>query len=138
LVPDLARFIIFMAAAFLIFVAVLRFTIRARIEKPTIGTLVALGVVVVIMGMLFARYSHVTFHHLPWEVYYGLPALVTLLLPPIWLRMSRREVLQYLPLALLMAPAIHVIFSFFVGWHDYMPFPFPIRSLAEILKRSSH
>jgi hypothetical protein len=37
--------------------------------------------------------------------------------------MSRRETAQYLPLAWLTAPAIHLFFSLFVGWHDYMPFP---------------
>ena len=133
--PDVARFIVFMAAAFLLFVAVLLFVVRSRPVRPRAVTLLALGAIVVILGMIFARYSHLAFHHLPWEIYYGLPALTTLLLPPLWLRMSRREVLQYLPLALLMAPVIHVVFSFFIGWHDYMPFPFYIPSLAELIRR---
>ncbi|HWO31156.1 MAG TPA: hypothetical protein VNO32_20365 [Candidatus Acidoferrum sp.] len=41
-----------------------------------------MGFVVVVFGMLFARYSHLAFPHLPWEIYYGLPALTTVLLPP--------------------------------------------------------
>ncbi len=135
--PDIARFIVFMAAAFLLFVGVLLFVVRNRIVKPSAQTILALGAVVVILGMIFARYSHVTLPHLPWEIYYGLPALTTLLLPPVWLRMSRWEILYYLPLALFMAPAIHVIFSFLIGWHDYMPFPFYIPSLAELIRRSS-
>ena len=133
--PDVARFIVFMAAAFLLFVSVLLFVLRNRLVKPKALTLIGLGAIVVIFGMLFARY--LAFRHLPWEIYYGLPALTTLLLGPLWLRMSRREVLQYLPLALLMAPAIHVVFSLLVGWHDYMPFPFYIPSYAELI-RSSH
>jgi hypothetical protein len=89
--PDEARFVVFMAAAFLFFVALLQFTIRKRTMKPTIKTTTAMGFVVVVFGMLFARYSHLAFPHLPWEIYYGLPALTTVLLPPLWLRMSRRH-----------------------------------------------
>ena len=96
--------------------------------KPTIKTTTAIGLVVVGFGMLFARYSHLAFPHLPWEIYYGLPALTTVLLSPPWLRMSRREILDYLPLVWLTAPVIHVLFSLLVGWHDYMPFPSYIRS----------
>jgi hypothetical protein len=33
----------------------------------------------------------------------------------------------------LMAPAIHVFFSFFVGWHDYMPL-FYVRSVWDLLR----
>jgi len=50
--------------------------------------------------------------------------------------MSRYEVFLYLPLAWLIAPLIHVLFSFFVGWHDYMPFPVYIPSLAELLRKA--
>jgi hypothetical protein len=133
--PDIERFVIFMAAAFLLFVVVLLFVTRKRNEKPSAKTLVALGTVVVVVGMIFARYSHISFRNLPWEIYYGVPALITFFLPPLWLRMSRREFAQYVPLALLMAPAIHVFFSLFAGWHDYMPFPAYIPSLAEVVRR---
>jgi hypothetical protein len=83
--------------------------------------------------MIFARYAHLYFPTLSWQIYYGLPALTTLTLAPIALRMSRVEIAQYVPMAFLMAPAIHVIFSLFVGWHDYMPFPLYIPSIAELL-----
>ena len=107
-----------------------------RTMKPTIKTSTAISFVVVVFGILFARYSHLAFPHLPWEIYYWLPALATVLLPPLWLRMSRREVLHYLPLAWLTAPVIHVLFSLFVGWHDYMPFPSYIPSVAELNRHS--
>jgi hypothetical protein len=48
--------------------------------------------------------------------------LVTILLPPVAFRMNRREILEYLVLALLSSPVIHVVFSFFLGWKKYMPF----------------
>jgi hypothetical protein len=135
--PDVARFVVFMAAAFLVFVALLKFIVRKRKTKPTLGTTVAIGFIVVVLGMLFARYSHLAFLRLPWAVYYGVPALTTILLPPLWLKMSRHEVVQYLPLAWLTAPVIHVLFSLFVGWHDYMPFPVYIPSIVEWARHSA-
>jgi len=133
--PDLARFIVFMAAAFVLFLSVILWVIRKRgVAKPGRGTLSAIATVVVPIGMLFARYAHIIFPDLRWEIYYGVPALTTFLLPPVWLRMSRWELARYLPLALVMAPTIHVVFSFLVGWHDYMPFPIYIPSLPEVLR----
>jgi hypothetical protein len=98
-------------------------------------TTAAIGFIAVVLGMLFARYSHLTFPSLSWSIYYGVPALITILLPPLWLRMSRYEVLHYLPLAWLTAPVIHLLFSLLVGWHDFMPFPVYIPSLAEWARR---
>ena len=132
--PDVWRFLVFMGAAYFLFVALLRFTVRDRREEPGRATLAAIGLVAVVLGMLFARYSHLMFPRLPWEIYYGIPALTTILLPPVWLRMSGREIVQYLPLAWLTAPVIHLVFSVFVGWHDYMPFPVYIPSLAGLFR----
>ena len=129
---DIARFATFMAAAAAVFVAVVLFTTRRRIARPGSGTLLLLVFVVVVLGMLFARYAHI-FVQPPWWLYYGVPAVVTLFLPPVVLCMKGREITEYIPLAVLMAPAIHVFFSIFVGWHDYMPFPIYIHSLGEML-----
>ncbi len=136
--PDSARFMVFMAAAFLLFVVLLRWIVRGRTAKPAVGTTIAIGFVVVVLGMLFARYSHLAFPRLPWEVYYGVPAITTVVLPPFWLRMRRGETAQYLPLAWLSAPAIHVLFSLSFGWHDYMPFPVYIPSIAELIRNAAH
>jgi len=134
--PDLERFGVFIVAAFVLFFSVVLWIIRRRPARPSLGSLFALAIIVVPVGMLFARYSHLVFHNLSWAIYYGVPALTTFLLPPLWLQMSRREVALYVPLALLMAPVIHVVFSLFVGWHDYMPFPAYIPSIAEFLRSS--
>jgi hypothetical protein len=37
-------------------------------------------------------------------------------------------------MAILMAPAIHVFFSLFIGWHDYMPFPVYIPTLMSLVR----
>jgi hypothetical protein len=134
--PDLERFGVFIVAAFVLFFSVVLWIVRRRPARPSLGGLFALAIIVVPVGMLFARYSHLVFHNLSWAIYYGVPALTTFLLPPLWLQMSRREVALYVPLALLMAPVIHVVFSLFVGWHDYMPFPAYIPSIAELLRSS--
>jgi len=36
--------------------------------------------------------------------------------------MNLRETPTYLILAFLSAPVVHVLFSFLLGWKDYMPF----------------
>jgi hypothetical protein len=46
-------------------------------------------------------------------------------------RKSRAERIHHIPIAFLTAPVIHIVFSLLVGWHDYMPFPVYIPSLAE-------
>lgn len=134
---DLARFAVFMAFASAVFLAVLAFITRKRQCKPSPVLFFVITAVVVVGGMLFARYGHILFRP-PWWIYYGLPALTTILLPPIALRMHRAETWLYIPLAFLMAPAIHMFFSLVVGWHDYMPFPIYIPSLVEQLHRLSH
>lgn len=124
------RFYIFILASFLAFFLILRFVTRQRSQKPF--ALVALGVaaIVVVGGMLFAKFAQNA--GWPWWIYYTVPAFVTLALPPIAFRFSARELWQYLGLAFLSSPAVHVIFSFFLGWHEYMPF-IPVPSLQDML-----
>lgn len=131
--PDTERFAIFMLAAFVLFFFVVSWVARKRTAKPARWSIGLLAIIVVPIGMIFARYSHIFFHNLSWTIYYGVPALITFALPPLWLRMSRKEIVWYVPLAILMAPLIHIFFSFFVGWHDYMPFPGYIPSLSELV-----
>jgi hypothetical protein len=80
--------------------------------------------------MIFARWGATV--GLAWWVYYTVPALVTLIVPPAAFRMARIEAMEYLVLAFVMAPAIHALFSFFLGWKEYMPF-LPVPSLLELL-----
>ena len=134
---DLARFAVFMASAAIVFVGVLIFVTRKRETRPAPALLFTVTAIVVAGGMLFARYGHLLFRP-PWWINYGVPALTTIVLPPFVFRMRRAEVFLYLPLAFLMAPTIHVFFSLFVGWHDYMPFPVYVPSLMEQLHRVSH
>lgn len=114
----LERFFVYMGAALLVFLALLAFVLRARQQRPAVP-MIALALVVVVGGMTVARVTHGW--GLSGWIFYLIPALVTFALPPLVLRMSVRELLTYVPLAVVMAPAIHICFSYFFGWHEYMP-----------------
>lgn len=122
------RFVVFVGFSLLMFVAVLRLAIRSRPRTPW-RAVVALALVVVVGGMVFAKWGQNT--GLPWFVYYTIPALLTVFAPPLVLRMTRRELIPYLLMATLMAPAIHIFFSLAFGWHDYMPF-IRVPSIADL------
>ena len=115
---DIVKFLINMLVALIAFVVVLLLTMRKRPKKP-IFKIILLSFIAVVGGMIFAR---VTFgKNLPWYIFYGIPAFVTFVLPPLVLKMKKHELMFWIPVSVLMAPAIHVFFSFFFGWHDYMP-----------------
>ncbi len=114
----LGKFLIYMSVALLVFILVLAFTVRKRLQRP-VFTILVLALIAVVGGMIFARITYGK--GVPWWIFYGVPALVTFVLPPLVLKMSKKELLVYVPIALIMAPAIHILFSFFLGWHDYMP-----------------
>ena len=114
------HFIVFIAVSVLAFIAILRWSLRKR-SAPLSRQLVAgVALIVVVVGMCFARFG--AMQGFPWPVYYGVPALVTLLLPPLVFRMRGAEYVSYVALAFLSSPAIHFVFSFFVGWPEYLPF----------------
>lgn len=135
MIPDigapLVRFAIFIATSAIAFVALLRAVLGRRRVAPHGVRVLWVAAVVVVGGMLFARYG--ARFGLPWWIYYTLPAALTLALPPLAFRMTRREAVPYLALAFLVSPVIHAAFSFFLGWKEYMPF-LPVPSLADLLR----
>jgi hypothetical protein len=115
---DFGKFLVYMFVATIVFVLVLHFTLRKRTQGFNFK-IILLALIAVVGGMTFARITYGK--GVPWWIFYGLPALITFVLPPLVLRMSKRELLFYIPVSVLLAPAIHIFFSFFFGWHDYMP-----------------
>ena|ERR1700736_2954943 len=116
-----ARFTVFILVTLVVFVGILLFVTRRREARPPAITIAVISLIVVIGGMIFAKLGN----NAGWPVwiYYAVPALTTLVLPPIALRMApATELWQYLVLAFASSPAIHIAFSLFVGWHDYLPF----------------
>ena len=69
--------------------------------------------------------------NLNWWIYYSIPLLLTVFVPTIYFKMNKLEITKYLVLTFLSAPVIHVLFSFFFGWKNYMPF-IKIPSIWEI------
>ena len=128
MVPDAQRFAVFVVISLVVFIAILRFVTRRRPIRPRPVLVFAVAGVVVVGGMLFAKYGNNA--GLPWWIYYTAPALATLALPPAVFAFSGRELAWYLVLAFLSSPAIHVAFSLF-GWPEYMPF-IPVPSLQEL------
>jgi predicted permease len=125
-----SRFPVFVLVSLVVFIAILRFVTRHRPRRPHASAVVAVAAVVVVGGMVFARFGNNA--GLPWWIYYPVPALATLVVPPVAFKLSGKELLQYLVLAFLSSPAIHVVFSFLLDWHDYMPF-IPVPSLESLL-----
>jgi hypothetical protein len=125
------HFLVFIAVSLAAFIAVLRLVLRDRSTAPSWPTLIWVAAVVAIGGMAFAKVG--ASRGFPVWLYYGIPAAMTWLLPPLLLRMRGREVPIYLLLAALLAPAIHIAFSFLLGWKEYLPF-FPIPSISELAR----
>ena len=114
------HFVVFIAVSLLLFVAVLRLSLRHRARQPSARVVALLAFVVVVVGMVFAKFGANL--GLPWAIYYGVPAFMAFALTPLVLRMGVREALVFVLLTALTSPLIHVVFSVFVGWHEYLPF----------------
>lgn len=127
---DTVRFLVFLLVSFVVFNFLLRWVVRERMVQPRLETVLCVAALVVGVGMVFARYA-ANLGVSP-AVYYGLPALVTLALPPLVFRMSIWETRLYLVLAFASSPAIHLFFSLMLGWHEYLPFWY-VPSLREIM-----
>lgn len=134
MISDAARFWVFVFVSLVAFIAILLFVTRRRVTRPRLVAVLTVAGVVVVGGMLFAKFGNNA--GLPWWIYYTVPALVTLAVPPAIFIFSGKELAQYLVLAFLSSPAIHVVFSFLLGWHEYMPF-IPVPSLEELLANAS-
>jgi hypothetical protein len=114
------HFIVMMIASIVLFIAILRIILSKSKFAKSAGKIVLLCFVVVVIGMLFGKFG--VNWGLPWWVYYTVPLVVTVLLPPYVLKLDVRKTILYLVLSFASAPIIHVVFSFFLGWKEYMPF----------------
>ena len=115
-----SRFVVLILVSLVVFIGILRWVLRNRPVAPSWSLTCLIASIVVVMGMCFAKFGANA--GLTWPIYYGIPAFTTLVLPPLAFRMRRGELAWYLALAFGSSPAIHVFFSFFIGWHEYLPF----------------
>ena len=114
------HFPIMILASFFLFFLVIRIVLGWDEFLRKIKPIFILSIFVVVIGMLFGKYG--ANWGLPWWIYYPLPMLMNVLLPPIVLKMNAKKIGLYLILSFLSAPFIHLFFSFFLGWMEYMPF----------------
>lgn len=128
------RFLVFLLVSFVVFIFLLKWVVRARMVQPRLEAVLVVAALVVGVGMVFARYAAKL--GVSPAVYYGLPALVTLALPPLVFRMGIRETLLYVVLAFVSSPVIHVVFSWMLDWHEYLPFWY-VPSLWEIMQNKA-
>ena len=114
------HFVVFIAVSLAVFFAILCWVFRARPSPLPWARIWVVAFLVVVVGMCFAKFGANA--GLPVYVYYGIPAVLALVVPPAVFRMQRNEIIQYLLLTFASSPIIHVAFSFFIGWHEYLPF----------------
>ena len=114
------HFPIMMLASFLIFFLIIRIVQSKTEFKNNFSKIFFLAIIVVVIGMLIGKYGAA--FGLPWWIYYPIPMLMTVCLPPIFLKLSKKRIAVYLILSFMSAPFIHALFSFFLNWHEYMPF----------------
>jgi len=115
-----AHFLVFIAVSLAVFIGILKWVLRARPLAPPTSIVAIVAFVVVVVGMCFAKFGANA--GIAWPIYYGVPAATSLLLPPLAFRMNFREASWYVASAFMSSPAIHVFFSVFVGWPEYLPF----------------
>ncbi len=116
------RFPILMLVSLLVLAGILTLVLQAR--PPARRRLWLVALIVGPGGMLVAKLGATV--GAPWWIYYSVPLLLTVALPPLAFRMDRWQAATYWLLALLAAPAIHVAFALTLGWREYMPFlPIP-------------
>jgi len=114
------HFVVFIGVSVFVLICIFRWVLRRRPVPPVRQLVAGVALVIAIAGMCFAKLGAT--QGLPWPVYYGIPALVTLFLPPLAFRMRGAEYMSYVVLAFLSSPVIHFVFSFFIGWPEYLPF----------------
>lgn len=114
------HFPVMIFASLLVFFLVIRAVLPGQEFRQKKYTVALLSVWVVIVGMLFGKYGATW--GLPWWIYYPVPMLMTVFLPPFVLKLRKTKTILYLVLSFLSAPFIHIFFSFCFGWTEYMPF----------------
>ncbi len=114
------HFPVMILASLFIFFIIIRIVLWKEQFYQKYISIIFLSILIVIIGMLFGRYGAIW--GLKWWIYYPIPMLMTVFLPPLVLKMNTRKMLLYFVLSFLSAPLIHILFSFFIGWTEYMPF----------------
>ncbi len=114
------HFPIMIFASLILFYVVILAVLRKQEFKQKLRSIFLLSLYCVVAGMLFGKYG--ANWGLKWWIYYPVPMLMNVFLPPVILKMNTKKTITYLVLSFLSAPFIHIFFSFFFNWTEYMPF----------------
>lgn len=125
------HFPIMIFASFILFFAVIFIVIGKQSFIAAKSKILILSLICVVAGMLFGKYG--ANWGLPWWIYYPVPMLMNVLLPPVVLKMKKKQLFIYLLLSFMSAPFVHAFFSFFLNWQEYMPF-WKIPSLHSLMQ----
>jgi hypothetical protein len=118
--PEAWRFPILMLISFAVIFAVIWLVADRKNARVTPVAVAVIAAIVSAGGMAFAKLG--ANNGWPVALYYGVPAAVTIFLPPLWFRMKPPRAITYVALAFLSAPAIHYGALYLLGWDNYMPF----------------
>ncbi|MEQ1487605.1 MAG: hypothetical protein ABL920_03860 [Methylotenera sp.] len=108
----------------------LSWALRSRATKPPRLKVIWVALIVVVVGMVFAKLGANA--GLSPAIYYGIPVITALALPPFVFNMKKWEMLKYVTLTFISSPIIHIIFSAIIGWHEYLPFWY-VPSISELI-----
>ncbi len=112
---------VYMLVSSLMLAAVIWICARGKDRAPPRPlTILATAALISVLGIVFAKYG--SNFGLPWWIYYTVPMLCTVFIPPFAFRLGPARSAAYVLLAFLTAPAIHLGFAELLGWTDYMPF----------------
>jgi hypothetical protein len=118
---DPTRIPFYVVASTLLLAAVIVFAGRVRSGGgPGWRSALGIALIISVIGILVAKYGANV--GLPWWIYYTVPMLATVLIPPLTFRFSLWRAALYVALAFATAPLIHAAFFYTLGWPDYMPF----------------
>ncbi len=113
------RFLIMAAVTYMAFLCVIRLIIGSQYKAKSF-LINIIGMITVYGSLLISRYGN--FLRLPPWLYYVLPLLLTVFLPPLSLKLKSDQTLKYLAFSILAVPVIHLCFSFLLGWGEFLPF----------------
>lgn len=113
------RFLVIAVFTYLIFLCVIRIVLGKQYKTKSF-LIDIVGIVTVYGSFLISKYGN--FMKLPAFLYYALPLVLSICIPPLALRMKSDQVLKYLALGILVIPFVHIFFSLFFGWGDMVPF----------------
>ncbi len=113
------RLLVMVAVLYLVFLCVIRL-VMGSIYKSKSFRINIIGIITVYGSFIISRFGE--YLKLPDYIYYIVPVLLIVLLPPLSLNMKTDQTLKYLVFIIISVAVIHLLFSLLIGWRDLLPF----------------